>query len=342
MNIQSSANSPNTRTQVLLVNFNTSVHTLRCVESLLAGSVIPSIIVVDNGSAQSDYEKLLDSELGFVLIRSEENLGFGSGNNIGFDWILTNTDADSRYIFVLNNDTFVEQDAVEKLQSYMDSHDDVGACAPRIMFAEDKTKYWYGGGSLDWRKGGGRSWRFKQPFDDDLTVRDVTFMTGCAMFLRRELVDELGGFDPRFFMYCEDWELSARISKSQWEMRYFPEAVLHHEGHASIRGGESGYLKPFSPDSPMLVFYLTNFVAGSLLTLELCATRSQRIAGFLYLFGRWAKWAIRYIWSGRWDALLAMSHGFVKYHQIRKQPGLEAPRGLETVSVTLPESSGTV
>ncbi|MDH3691077.1 MAG: glycosyltransferase family 2 protein [Gammaproteobacteria bacterium] len=336
MNIRSSAEFSNTKTVVLLVNFNTSVHTLRCVESLLGGSIMPSIIVVDNGSEATDYENLLGSERSVVVIRSEENLGFGRGNNLGFDWIFANTDC--RYIFVLNNDTYVERDTVQKLESYMESHDDVGACAPRIMLAEDKSKYWYGGGSLNWWRGGGRSWRFMRPFDNDSAERDISFMTGCAMFLRRELLEELVGFDPRFFMYCEDWELSSRIAKSDWHIRYYPEAVLYHEGHASIRGRESGYLSPCNPDNPALAFYLTHVVAGSLLALELSATRVQRVGGVLFLAGRWARWAMRYIWHRRWDAVLAMWRGFVKYHQIRKQPGLEAPRGSGAVSVTLPNS----
>jgi GT2 family glycosyltransferase len=327
---------PNTETVTLLVNFNTAVHTLRCVDSLAKGSVRPLVVIVDNGSAESDYEKLFEAEGKVIVIRSQDNLGFGRGNNLGFDWILANTNC--RYLFVLNNDTYVEPDTVQNLESYMESHGDVGACAPRIMLAEDKSKYWYGGGSLNWWRGGGRSWRFMRPFDSDSAERDISFMTGCAMFLRREVLEELVGFDPRFFMYCEDWELSSRIAKSDWHMRYFPKAVLYHEGHASIRGSETGYLSPSSPDNPTLAFYLTHVVAGSLLALELSATRVQRVGGILFLAGRWTSWAMRYIRRRRWDALFAMWRGLVKYRRIRKQPGLEAPRESGAVSVTLPNS----
>lgn len=338
MNLQRTAELPNAATAVLLVNFNTGGHTLRCVESLVKGSVVPLIVVVDNASEESDYGRLLDSTADIIVIRSQENLGFGKGNNLGIDWILANTEC--RNIFVLNNDTYVEQDTIKDLQSYFELHSDVGACAPRIMMADDESTYWYGGGSLDWWKGGGRSWRFKRPFDNDFAERDIGFMTGCAMFLRRELLEELVGFDPRFFMYCEDWELSSRIAKSAWKMRYLPSAVLYHEGHASIRSRESGYISPFSPGSPTLVFYLTNVVAGSLLALELSATRLQRIGGVFYFTARWTKWAIRYTWHRRWDALEAIWQGLVRYFRIRKQPGFETRKKLTDVTVTLPGTPG--
>jgi len=315
---QNALDTSDSRTAVVLVNFNTADHSLSCVESLAKGLPSPLIVVVDNASATSDYQKLLACPVPIVVIRSNENVGFGRGNNIGIDWVLANSKC--RYIFILNNDTLVQEDALERLETFMDANPDVGACSPRIMMAAEKERYWYGGGNLNWFRGGARSWRFMQQFDDDLAVCDVTFMTGCAMFLRREMVEELGGFDPRFFMYCEDWELSARIAKSNWGARYYPSAVLYHVGHASIRGRQAGYSSPLDPGSLSLEFYLSNVVMGSLLALRLSATSAQQIGGVLYFFGRWSKWSLRFLRYRQWKAFRAIWHGLNRYREIRQQP----------------------
>lgn len=304
-------------TAVILVNYNTAEYSVRCVESILKGVTAPLIVVVDNGSEGHDFDLLRSISQHVVIIRSSKNVGFGRGNNLAIHWVLTNTSC--RFVFVLNNDTCVECDTVQILQSYFENHGTVGACTPRIMLSSDRSTYWYGGGTLNWWMGGARSTRFLKTFDGDDEVRDVTFMTGCAMFLRRELLEQLGGFDPRFFMYCEDWEFSGRIGKSDWDMRYLPDAVIYHEGHASIRGGAKKYLSPLDHDNPSRNFYLTHVVSGSLLALELSAPILAGIVGRMYLMLRWVRWAVNSLIHGRWDSVIAIGRGFVAYLEMRKK-----------------------
>ncbi len=310
------------KTAVLLVNYNSASHTADCVESLAKGEGRPLVVVVDNASLPEDLEKLKELEGVNALIRSEENLGFGRGNNLGLQWLLQNTEC--QYIFVLNNDTTVEPQTISILESFMDANADVGATSPRIMFAEDPDLYWYGGGSLNWSRGGARSWKFLEPYDQNTTVSEVGFMTGCAMFLRRDLVASVKGFDPRFFMYCEDWEFSSRIARSQWKMCYIPTAVIYHEGHASVRGSGENYQSPLAQGGDASQFYVRNVVAGSLLALHLSAPLLQRFAGTLYFLLRWLRWSVGFAWRRQWSGFGALGQGislFMRMRRSDKRPG---------------------
>ena len=305
------------RTAVLLVNYNSTSFSARCVRSIAEADGEFLIVIVDNGSAPEQYQQLADVPDLNVTIRSEKNLGFGKGNNLGMQWILENTDCD--YIFVLNNDTEVEPDAINVLENFMDDNIETGAVSPRIMFSEDRRIYWYGGGSLNWKRGGARSWRFLKPFDGDLQSSDVTFMTGCAMFLRRSMVEEIGGFDPRFFMYCEDWELSSRIAKSTWSMMYEPQAVIYHEGHASVRNEKSKFRSPLMEKGATADFYVRNVVAGSLMVLKLSVPARQRLIGTIFLVGRWSKWILGFVRRRQWQTIRSVFDGIGLYREMKAE-----------------------
>lgn len=304
------------RTCVVLVNFNTSKQTLACIDSLAKSSCSVSVVVVDNYSSRKDLEALEKSDRKFSLVKNSSNYGFGVGNNIGIKWALSCTEAE--YIFVLNNDTLVETDTINLLQSAMDRNPAIGIASPRIMLADNHNIYWYGGGYLDFKRGGARSDRLLKAFDEDYEARDVSFVSGCAMFFRRSALLEVGGFDSRFFMYCEDQELCARYISAGWRIRYLPESLIYHEGHASIRGNSKTYLSPLDPENPSLLFYIEHVVAGSLLLLELSASSwSDRAIGLPYLCLRWGRHAYRLAQQGRWDALAAITKGMRRYQAAR-------------------------
>ena len=159
------------------------------------------------------------------------------------------------------------------------------------------------------------------------------------MFLRRDVLQQLGGFDPRFFMYCEDWEFSARIADSKWGMRYVPDAVIFHEGHASIRGGTTSYVSPLAVENPSRGFYLTHVIAGNLLSLEACARPVERIIGSAFLLFRWSKWASLFAVRGEWDGIAAMARGISLYLNMRN--GQIAEPGLDTCEIMLCDSFKT-
>ncbi|PIY56293.1 MAG: hypothetical protein CO186_09085 [Zetaproteobacteria bacterium CG_4_9_14_3_um_filter_49_83] len=303
----------------VLINYNGLDDTLACLHSLRESDTLPFVVLVDNGSAignRVDVDVAKEIYPNIHVIQSEENLGFGGGNNLGINWALENTVC--KYVYVLNNDTILRQNSISILTQYMESHIEVGACSPRIMSLDYPDIVWYGGGYLNWKKGGARSPMINKTFDDCMDNLDVTFISGCAMFLRREALEKTKGFDERFFIYCEDVDLSARIIKAGYKISYVPSSLLLHKAHSSLRGDEGKHFFTHSITNPRLTFFLEHLVYGSLLNLSLHATFVERIQGQISLLIRWSKWSVSYVLNRRIDAFRAMWRGLVRFHKQKK------------------------
>jgi len=304
----------------VLINYNGSDDTLACLQSLRKSDQLPFVVLVDNGSelgsrVSTDVAK--EAYPNIHVIQSEENLGFGGGNNLGISWALEHTDC--KYVYILNNDTISTHNSISILTEYMKAHPEVGACSPRIMSLDYPDTVWYGGGYLDWSKGGARSPMINKIFDGCMDNSNVTFITGCAMFLRREVLEETKGFDERFFIYCEDVDLSARIIEAGYKISYIPRSLLLHKAHSSLREGEGEHFFTHSIKNPRLTFFLEHLVYGSLLNLTLHATYLERLQGRLRLLIRWLKWSVSYMLNGRFDAFRAMWRGWTRFYKQKKQ-----------------------
>lgn len=297
------------KTCVVILNYNNSTDTIKCINMLRSSNLAQKIVVVDNASTEADCAKLTAAISNIGIICLATNIGYSCGNNVGMQWALANTDC--KYIFLLNNDAYVEPDCVEQLEAYLDRHADVAVCAPRIMFAHDPATIWYGGGEINWVKGGGVSWNIYKKFDANITPCPVTFISGCAMMLRRDLLLKIGGFDPRFFMYCEDIEFCARIIQSGYKMMYLPSAVVLHRCHGSLRGDNLDYYLDYETSSknPYLVFTVTHIVCNSLLLFSTHPRGKEKFLGGCYLLGRWIRNCVNFVLAGRFDGVGAIIKG---------------------------------
>lgn len=291
-----------TRTVVVLVNYRGARDTKICIQSLRACSVHTQLVVVDNSPNDSELEAVVVSYPGVRLIRASENIGFGRGNNLGIDWALAHSGCE--FVFILNNDTTIKPDAIQQMEAAMDSHQEAGIVAARIVLAEDESKLWYGGGEVDWRRGGGRVPGMLGPADAPLAMRPryVSFASGCAMMIRSEILRQHGGFDKRFFMYEEDLELSLRVQESGAKIWYEPKALVYHIGQGSQKGHGKFYSR-YDPRNKNLVFLVYHGVKNSLLNMDMHAQSMNRVL-FLLMYPailsiRCGKWAIH----GRYDAV---------------------------------------
>jgi hypothetical protein len=308
------------KTAVVLLNYNNVTDTTHCVNSLLALSEPVQIILVDNASTEKGIEEIAALSPQIELIQSDANLGFGRGNNLGIRWALQHTDCD--YIFVLNNDTTVEPDVVSQLESFMDSHKDIGVAAPRILMMETNDCLWYGGGYIYWPKGSARAPGYRGPANSATAMeeRDVSFASGCAMFIRRKVFEEIGGFDPRYFMYEEDVELCLRIQAANWKIRYLPSAVIWHRGQGSTRAGKQKFLSIQDPNNPKLAFFTYHITRNKLLNMATHASGKNMLMFWsifpFHLGLSVAKFAVH----GRWDAIAAAAKGVGAFLKDRKTP----------------------
>lgn len=307
------------KTVIVTINYNNTDDTECCIKSIIKYSRDFFIVVVDNASTRGDVDSVVRfAPNNIKTIKLTQNIGFGRGNNAGIKWVLDNLDCE--YILILNNDTEIDSDAIGLMEKYMDEHPWYAACSPRIVYAHDMDILWYGGGELKWKTNGGISWSINKKYDGSSAPKEVTFVTGCVMMIRSSVIEKIGGFDPRYFMYGEDIELCGRLQKYQYRLIYLPDIVVIHRSHGSIRSSLIPFVDPESPDNPKLPFYLENCLCNILLNLDTYGSMSEKISGFIYLFLKWGvKKASIYLVRGRSDGVYAMLKGVKNFINVRKE-----------------------
>lgn len=202
------------------------------------------LVVVDNASADGTTE-MLQREFPWVeVIANDVNLGFTAGNNLGL------ARSRGRYVLLLNPDTRLTQDdnadPLGAMSSYMEAHPRVGVLGPRLVYGDGSPQpsrrrfptlmmalmestlleEWFPGNR--WA----RAYRLADQPDDE--VQTVDWVTGAAMWVRREVLEQVGGLDERFFMYSEELDWCRRIKVAGWDVVYLPAAtIIHYEGQSS-------------------------------------------------------------------------------------------------------------
>jgi len=306
------------KTAIIIINYNNPRDTEKCLRSLSRFSPQSPVVVVDNASTTGDIDTVCRNYKNVKLLKNYHNLGFGRGNNVGIKWALTNTGC--KYILILNNDAYLKDDAICLLEEYMDRNPQIDVCSPKIVFADDTDFTWYNGGEINWKRGGARTWGIHKKIVGETSPSEVTHITGCAMMLRKTIIERVGGFDPRYFIYVEDVELCARISRNGGRLAYLPTSVVFHKVHGSIKRNKKQFDQLKSPDNPHLPFYIRNSLCNHFLVLNTYAGGIERWCGNLYLAARWFRWCLGYIANRRFDTLPAIIKGFLTYWRIRKIP----------------------
>jgi GT2 family glycosyltransferase len=228
---------------VVIVSFNTREMTTRAVQALLHSKIARrlQIIVVDNAS-QDGTAKHLQKDFPDITVIESPNEGFAAGNNKGFESSL------GKYFLILNPDTEVREDTIASCLSYLECHADVGALGCRVVHPNgdlDQTIFrfpslaqvffniFFSHGIME------KSKLFGDPRYSSLRrdeVHDVDVIAGCYMLVRREVIEQIGGMDERFFVYSEEVEWCRRIRDAGWKIRYFPYAEVLHHGGGSTQG----------------------------------------------------------------------------------------------------------
>ena len=179
----------------------------------------------------------LDKELkknfsSVILLKSNKNSGFTGGNNIGIKYAIENG---AEYIVLLNNDTTVEPDFLEPLlKSFEDEK--VGLSTGLIMYEDDKTKVWFGGGKINLMRGSGIMYgRGKEISSVDLTSRSIKFASGCLLCISRVIIDEVGMLNEDFFAYQEDTDYCLRVVESGYKIIFEPNSKIYHTVNATAK-----------------------------------------------------------------------------------------------------------
>jgi GT2 family glycosyltransferase len=269
------------------------------------------IVVVDTTPNDPELEAALNFAPDTTILRAAENLGFGKGNNLGIRWAVQHSGCE--LFFFLNNDAVVEPNSVETLERAMSIQGEVGIMVPRIAYLDEPEMLWYGGGEVDWRRASAYTPGIGHSAVAELamTERDVTFATGCALFVRRSVIRLIGGFDPRYFMYEEDVELCVRASKNGVRIRYLPASKILHRVQGSNRKSNESCPGFWTTTNPRLSFYTFHVIRNRLLTVYLHARGRNLLIVTVFFPLFLIRRAVPFIWGNRLDAVIAMFKGVV-------------------------------
>jgi GT2 family glycosyltransferase len=210
-----------------ILNWNQKDLTCECLESL-AQLDYPSyeIVVVDNGS-QDDEATVIRGRFPAVRVfENERNLGFAEGNNVAIRYAL---EQGADYVFLLNNDTVVDQQMLRRLIKVAESDERIGIVGPKISYFDEPQTIWSAGGILRSRRKPvllGLDEVDNGQFDD---LREVDWVTGCALLMKSSVARQIGLIDSRFFIYYEENDWCYRTQRVGYKVFYVPEAHMWHK-----------------------------------------------------------------------------------------------------------------
>jgi N-acetylglucosaminyl-diphospho-decaprenol L-rhamnosyltransferase len=239
----SSGSSPGSAWSAVVVSFNYGDLLEKCVRSIFGetSAGVADVVVVDNASTDGSATALTSAVPAARVVAAPGNVGYARGANIGISV------TDGPFVAVLNGDVELDPGVAAAMIAALEADPRVGAVGPRVLNLDGSV---YPSARTDpglfvaaahamfglvWRT---NPWtrRYRQLDADPSLARDVDWVSGAALWLRREALDDVGGWDERYFMYMEDVDLCLRLRRAGWRVRYEPAgAVVHAQGASTSK-----------------------------------------------------------------------------------------------------------
>lgn len=222
---------------------------MECIGSVCASKYRSlKTIVVDNCPERRLCPQPLQIDASIEYISATTNTGYCGGNNLG---IRRAQELRAKYVFLLNNDTIIDKSLIHNCVSYLEEQPAVAVISPKVFFHQMPQHINVAGGELDISTGDisfiGWNERDVGQYERE---RDITWATGCALFARTSVFEQVGLFDERLFCYGEDVDLSRRIGLAGLRMIYYPKAVVWHKC-SSLEVESKGILP-----TPLATYYI--------------------------------------------------------------------------------------
>lgn len=293
-----------TRTiSIITVNYNGLSLTSALIESLHRSVTTPlEIVVVDNGSRADEAAELQRRYPDITAIRSDRNLGFAGGNNLGL------RAATGDYLLLLNNDTEMEDDTLSYLTNTLDRRPDVGAVCPKIRFFAPPRAIQFAGYTPLTRITLRNALVGFGAADDGTfdTPHDTPYAHGAAMMIRREVLATAGYMPECYFLYYEELDWSECIRARGYAIAYDPRCTVFHKESATT-----------GRQSPLRAFYLTR---NRLLFAARNRRGAVRMLALLYQLGIAApKGVVTTLLHGRWREAEAMVRGVWAFLRLKNK-----------------------
>lgn len=215
------------RISIIILNWNGYDDTVECLNSLSELSEYNvHTIVVDNGSSGDSYLLLNKNFPNIKIFRSEINLGFSGGNNLGIQQALNN---EADYILLLNNDTVVDKDFISPLLDIFERDKNAGIVSPKINYYSKPDLVWSAGGKISKIRGSGFAVGNIKSNTISQTIKEVSFVSGCCMLIKKEVFDKVGLLDDDFFLYLEDTDFCIRVEEAGYKIYVANNSVIYHK-----------------------------------------------------------------------------------------------------------------
>ena len=234
-----------TTVSIIILTWNSEPYIEACLTSLEQGltEFSSEVIVIDNGSQDRTCALIDKTRPGLQLVSNGKNRGVAPARNQGLRL------AQGEYVLILDDDTVVQTGALDNLVRYMEAHQEVGLCGPKLTDADGELQ-------LSCRRFptltdklarrlpailGQRVTRETEMADwDHQTIRPVDYVIGACQLIRRRALQEVGLFDERIFYGPEDVDMCLRLQQAGWSVVYNPEAIIVHEERRISRFLSSG------------------------------------------------------------------------------------------------------
>ena len=234
------AQDPQIDLSIVVVNYNT-FHLLDELFASIARAtqgLSIQVIVVDNASTDASVAHLKKTAYPVELVLNQKNVGFGRANNQALPLV------SGRNVLLLNTDAFVSEDTFTKTIAFMDKHPDCGVLGVRLVgrdgALQPSCRYRPTVANIFLNKTGLSKWFPSVSAVDDMAwahdaVRECDWVPGCYYLIRREVLSQVGLFDPRFFMYYEEVDHCIRVQQAGWKVFFYPFTLVVHIGGESAK-----------------------------------------------------------------------------------------------------------
>ena len=281
---------------IITINYNGVNETCALIETIPFNDEM-EVIVVDNASKNDEATEIENKHPRVKVIRSDKNLGFAGGNNLGIKA------AKGKYLFLVNNDTIFKDFKVQSLIDRIESAPNIGVVCPKIRFAWGSNPIQYAGYTpLSKNTVRNRAIGFgeedKGQYD---TPHPTPYAHGAAMLIKREALEKTGLMPECYFLYYEELDWSMMFANAGYQIWYEPSCTIYHKESQAT-----------GQNSPLRTYYITR---NRLLLVKRNWRGASKYISYLYLIGIVATRDIfKYLLKGRWDQANAICRGVLTFN----------------------------
>ncbi len=279
------------RLSIITINYNGLKDTCELIDSIPFNNNL-EVIVVDNASKEDEASIISERFPQVKVIRSDKNLGFAGGNNLGIK------EAKGDYILLINNDTYFKDFNIEPLIKRLESSDKIGIVCPKLRFAWGNNPIQFAGytplSNITLRN---KAIGFGEEDKGQYEIAHPTpYAHGAAMLIKREVIEKVGLMPECFFLYYEEIDWSMMFTHAGYEIWYDPSCTVYHKESQTT-----------GQNSPLRTYYITR---NRLLLVKRNYKGINKYLSYIYLIGIVAtRDIIKYTLQGRFDLVKAVCKG---------------------------------